>query len=52
MAENNESIEMNNTETESMILNEISANSTPMAISNKVSLEELFQLIDVYKRQR
>ena len=51
MAENNESVETNNTDTESIILNEISANSTPRAIDNKVSLEDLFQLIKTQNNQ-
>ena len=45
MAENNDSIEINNTATESILLNGISANSTPRAIENKISLEDLFILI-------
>ena len=51
MAENNESVEMNNTDTESIILNEINANSTPRAIDNKVSLEDLFILITTQNNQ-
>ena len=45
MAENNDSIEINNTATESILLDGISANSTPRAIENKISLEDLFILI-------
>ena len=37
--------EINNTATESILLNGISANSTPRAIENKISLEDLFILI-------
>ena len=46
MANNNKSISINNTATESLLLNEPQANSTPIT-SNKVSLEDLFQLMKV-----
>ena len=45
----NESINMNNTATESM-LSETEANSTPI-ISNKVSLEDLFQLMKIQNNE-
>ena len=45
MEERNNSMEINNTDTESILLDKISANSTPRAIENKISLEDLFILI-------
>ena len=45
MAERNNSMEVNNTDTESILLDKISANSTPRAVENKISLEDLFILI-------
>ena len=46
MAESNDSIEINNTATESILLDGINANSTPKIIENKISLEDLFTLIN------
>ena len=43
MAENNESVDLNDTATESVIMNGIVANSTP--VGSKVSLDDLFQLM-------
>ena len=46
MAEqNNSMLCVNNTDTESILLDKISANSTPRAVENKISLEDLFALI-------
>ena len=51
MAENNNSLEMENTATESILLG-INANSTPKTIENKISLEDLFTLIsDKFEQQ-
>ena len=50
MAENNNSVEMNSTDTESILLDRISANSTPRAVENKISLEDLFTLIKTQNR--
>ena len=50
MAENNNSVEMNSTGTESILLDKISANSTPRAVENKISLEDLFTLIKTQNR--
>ena len=50
MAENNNSLEMKNTATESILLG-INANSTPRTIENKIS-EDLFTLIsDKFEQQ-
>ena len=46
----NESISINNTATESLLLNEPQANSTPIT-SNKVSLEDLFQLMKLQNNE-
>ena len=46
----NESISINNTATESLLLNEPQANSTPI-INNKVSLEDLFQLMKIQNNE-
>ena len=50
MADNNESSNIENTATESLVLNEPQANSTPI-INNKVSLEDLFQLMKIQNGQ-
>ena len=51
MAENNNSMEMDNTETESILL-ERHVSSTPKAVENKISLEDLFTLIsDKFEQQ-
>ena len=51
MAENNNSMEMDNTETESMLL-ERHASSTPKIVENKISLENLFTLNYLLLHQR
>ena len=45
MAENNNSMEMENTETESILL-ERHISSTPKIVENKISLENIFTLIN------
>ena len=51
MAESNNSLEMDNTETESILL-ERHASSTPKIVENKISLEDLFTLIsDKFEQQ-
>ena len=50
MADNNESINVENTATESLVLNEPQANSTSI-INDKVSLEDLFQLMKIQNGQ-
>ena len=46
----NENISINNTATEYLLLNEPQAKSTPI-INNKVSLEDLFQLMEVQNNE-
>ena len=50
MANNNESINIENTATESLLLNEPQANSTPI-INSKVSLEDLFLLMKIQNKE-
>ena len=51
MAENNNSIEMDNTDTESILLGK-HVSSTPRVAENKISLEDLFTLIsDKFEQQ-
>ena len=51
MAENNNSMEIENTETESILL-ERHISSTPKIVENKISLENLFTLInDKFEQQ-
>ena len=47
---NNESINMNNTATESILMSEPEANWTPI-VNNKVSLEDLFQLMKIQNNE-
>ena len=49
MADNNESVNLNDTETESMIVSGVNAKSTP--IISKVSLDDLFQLMKVQSNE-
>ena len=46
----NENISINNTATESLLLSEPEANSTPI-MNNKVSLEDLFQLMKIQNNE-
>ena len=49
MADNNESVSLNDTETESMIMSGVNAKSIPTI--NKVSLDDLFQLMKVQSNE-
>ena len=47
---NNESVNMNDTATESIIMSEAAANSTPV-VNSKVSLEDVFQLMKMQSNE-